>query len=1029
MKDKKPKLHQHKPYKVTNIGASPSGKTVKSVTRTAGPSARAASSTSTSSAPPPHPDGTDDTFQHTSAPTFLTTAAAATPSVQANAGKPSNIAEFESVYDTFLDEYLRLEGRGATEDRATCRTCKAPAPRYRCRSDCMGSWLYCQQCIVRNHQSSPLHWIEEWLEAGMYFRRTSLKALGLVVQLNHPPDGYCKLPRSANSDFTVVHTNGVHNVAVNFCRCERTLEHWQQLMRSAWWPGTISNPQTFSQITALGNLSAYEYYRALEELSDEGSTFTGGKVNKRKVFASVMRQFRHLTMLKRRARGHAEDGIRGTKPGQLALPCPACPHPTKNLPADWALAPASKQHLYYLFIGEDANFRLSNTMASSEAHDPGLGDGWAYFVPRQDYLAHIRMHTSEEDIASCSGFQAVFLANTKRSLGLRTTGVGAVSCTRHNVFRANGVGDLQKGERFSNMTYILAAALQGHAVKHVVFSYDIACIFEVNLPRRVETLPIHLRPAFEGLDITYRVPNFPLPDHEKKCHAPYSFHTTIGGGKTTGESVEQNWSMVNKYAAQTKPMGPGTRQVTLDDGFGGQNYLRINSWGATAPRRLTAGVKDYVGAYVEFEHLQRGLDEHMPGMTQQWIQEEQEWQADRSKPCPYEFRINFVTMKEVELELNKEEALKTGNGTTVLQESTPSVFIKLGMDIQKHQRLLLVEVRACKNATASQELDISKRRTALKKKITRYRTLQRIFMPCLREVLSASDVADLDGDLNATTESVRLFMPSDIPRTDLRTTACVDGLPTVEARLRIPEATENLEDIRRGLRSRTMATRFRKANVVGISAATRSRTLMDRVSRSIQTAVAHYRAAYAAAIRLDPMGGWTKRLRPLRDDDTVTGGVERGEGQRVLSWIWYDTNAEELLDTNMHEALRIEFLKSRARRDRQREEIELLEEEMRRTLQFPTADAKEWDARVSARPVADDAVGDGMQAYAREQAAIIRHRRTMWEEKLRPIRVQAALAMQLKFEQISLPMDDTVLAELERLDDDEGDDDGDDNDL
>lgn len=36
---------------------------------------------------------------------------------------------------------------------------------------------------------------------------------------------------------------------------------------------------------------------------------------------------------------------------------------------------------------------------------------------------------------------------SKKVKGLRATGVGAVSCARHELFRPQGMGDLQKGER------------------------------------------------------------------------------------------------------------------------------------------------------------------------------------------------------------------------------------------------------------------------------------------------------------------------------------------------------------------------------------------------------------------------------------------------------------------------------------------------------------------------------------------------------------------------------------------------------
>jgi hypothetical protein len=50
-------------------------------------------------------------------------------------------------------------------------------------------------------------------------------------------------------------------------------------------------------------------------------------------------------------------------------------------------------------------------------------------------------------ISHCVGFAAMWNANSKKSEGLRATGIGAVICARHAVYMANGMGDLQKGER------------------------------------------------------------------------------------------------------------------------------------------------------------------------------------------------------------------------------------------------------------------------------------------------------------------------------------------------------------------------------------------------------------------------------------------------------------------------------------------------------------------------------------------------------------------------------------------------------
>ena len=40
-------------------------------------------------------------------------------------------------------------------------------------------------------------------------------------------------------------------------------------------------------------------------------------------------------MLKRSGHGHNPEGAAATSLGELAVKCPACPHPAHNLPSNW----------------------------------------------------------------------------------------------------------------------------------------------------------------------------------------------------------------------------------------------------------------------------------------------------------------------------------------------------------------------------------------------------------------------------------------------------------------------------------------------------------------------------------------------------------------------------------------------------------------------------------------------------------------------------------------------------------------------
>ncbi len=57
----------------------------------------------------------------------------------------------------------------------------------------------------------------------------------------------------------------------------------------------------------------------------------------------MVRQYRHLKMLKRSGRGNIASGAAGTLPRECAVICPACPRPGINLDHDWENAPLEKR--------------------------------------------------------------------------------------------------------------------------------------------------------------------------------------------------------------------------------------------------------------------------------------------------------------------------------------------------------------------------------------------------------------------------------------------------------------------------------------------------------------------------------------------------------------------------------------------------------------------------------------------------------------------------------------------------------------
>ncbi|KAJ7250224.1 hypothetical protein C8J57DRAFT_1521237 [Mycena rebaudengoi] len=91
----------------------------------------------------------------------------------------------------------------------------------------------------------------------------------------------------------------------------------------------------------------------------------------------------------------------------------------------------------------------------------------------------------------------------------------------------------------------------------------------------------------------------------------------------------------------------------------------------------------------------------------------------------------------------------------------------------------------------------------------------------------------------------------------------------------------------------------------------------------------------------------------------VMGGIVMGEGRRTLAWIWYNSGiaAEGARqDEAIVEVLHAEWCK---------EELVLLDEEMRRTIEYGKWQSTWWKERRD--EAADGEVGEGKKGYAAER--------------------------------------------------------------
>ncbi|KAG6809406.1 hypothetical protein H0H92_000378 [Tricholoma furcatifolium] len=381
-------------------------------------------------------------------------------------------------------------------------------------------------------------------------------------------------------------------------------------------------------------------------------------------FLRVIRQWQNLKMLKRSGCGVNLGGITAMSKGSCAVLCPACPHPGINLPPDWKLAPEDKKWLYSLFLAIDANFRLKRKITSSEDRDPSLSGGAAFFVEEKAFREHINKNWNQKQAKStCVSHDAVNKPD-KEARGLAASGAGTVDCARHDMKRPNGVGDLQLGERYINMDYIILSSLRNTDIERVVFSYDIVCQWRVRFRERMMSYPPELHISNSIKAISFMIPKFHLPAHIEQCNLDYSFNLTKGMGRTDGEAPERGWANINPIAQSTREMGPGSRRDTIDDHFNDWNWKKTIQFGPRMFRKMQEAAKGYREQSEALEDFESTVPDDV---IKEWLADVERWEdnprntwraegwvQDETVENPYQYKMKPVSERGVRLKLAQE---------------------------------------------------------------------------------------------------------------------------------------------------------------------------------------------------------------------------------------------------------------------------------------------------------------------------------------------------------------------------------------
>lgn len=294
------------------------------------------------------------------------------------------------------------------------------------------------------------------------------------------------------------------------------------------------------------------------------------------------------------------------------------------------------------------------------------------------------------------------------------------------------------------------------------------------------------------------------------------------------------------------------------------------------------------------------------------------------------------------------------------------------------------------------------------RQIKKWRELQLVYMPGVIATaqLSEHGAEDIDGEL---AESVPLNLPSSL-NPEQQERICLQQVAEHERLLRMAQLQDSLIELRhtRKIRHKLLMNHHIQVAGQGQRASTRSPAVLNTVEDRIAKFVERYRVAHRALLQLDGTGDWKETFLELQDGDNRGPGKERdeeraGDGSYFRSWIWLpnprapdaidgESGEEGASEEDVAEVIRVEWTTSFARLERWTEEVELLQEEMRRVVTFLQWKSADWLARTEVRSgdLALD-IQSGFSAYAQKQAAIYHNLAISFAKLWRPTLVSYGL--------------------------------------
>ncbi|KAF7321840.1 CxC2 domain-containing protein [Mycena kentingensis (nom. inval.)] len=460
------------------------------------------------------------------------------------------------------------------------------------------------------------------------------------------------------------------------------------------------------------------------------------------------------------------------------------------------------------------------------------------------------------------------------------------------------VGDLQKGERYANMDYIFLLFMRHLLpILWLIVSYNIACQWSKHLRERLATLPPALRLAaiLKIAEVTrFAIPKMHIKGHIILCQLLYTLGLLPGA------------------AASTRASGPGSRADQLNDHWNFWNWLKILGLALLLRRRLDKATSELSAQESAFTDFSVEHADNVP----QWVAMVDAFEADSSKPNPYQATTAGLTEQQVRDRFEEEEAKEAAAGQFPAHEIGPAEFMTCLLDVEEDQCRVHSLALLKRSKTTAEKINLRRNRRTLNKSIAHIRALQAIYMP---SALVSLDSLKLPQSTVA--EMVPLLPPSALLEALRGNEGCRGGLVELERQLRNAQCRSALASLRLQLHVKQRLLAYKRNHSCHQGANTRSRALIARNESKILRHSDKYQAARRAMIAMV--------------------------------------------------SIQVEWCKSYARVRRWREEVRILQEEWRRlSLSFAHAGEAWANCTKQVGDGVDAEQAEGLVAYAAKQAEV-----------------------------------------------------------